>query len=334
MPPGFKLSAGQKRALSLMLFFSAGLYLSFALLAGKESLFTTTKLLGFSGWLFILACSLSSYLLRFLRWQYYIRSLNSHLSQRLPAPLHFSYYLAGFALTTTPAKAGETIRSFYLKSHGVRFNHSLASFFCERFQDLIIVTLLASLALLNFAGYQHFVVITALVLLGLLAVLRSRKMPHRLRALAGLSHRPRLQRILEHLANLLESARTLLQLRRLSLGMLLGLLAWSLQGVAFYFILSRLGAPLPLSIALSIYAISLLAGALSFIPGGIGATEAVMYLLLSQAGLDNASALVIPIISRVSTLWFAVLLGLLASLYLSLRRQNHSDKRKPQRQTD
>ena len=62
----------------------------------------------------------------------------------------------------------------------------------------------------------------------------------------------------------------------------------------------------------------LLAGALSFIPGGIGATEAVMYLLLTQTGVDSATALIIPLINRISTLWYAVLLGLLSSLYLGL----------------
>ncbi len=319
-PASLKLSSKQKRALSLTLLFNALLYLGFVLAAGKESLFSAAAALGSAGWLFLLACSLSNYLLRFLRWQYYLRYLNKSLPERLPTLLHLNYYLAGFALTMTPAKAGETIRSLYLKNHGVRFNHSLSSFFCERFQDLIIVTLLASLALLNFADYRNFVFAIALVLLILLSALRSKKLPPLLRYLATAWWVSRLEKILEHLAGLLESAHTLLQLRPLSIGMLLGLLAWSAQGLAFYFILATLDSPLPLTMALAIYAISLLAGALSFIPGGIGATEAIMYLLLSQAGLEHSQALVIPVISRVSTLWFAVLLGLLASLKLSLRR--------------
>jgi len=319
-PAGLRPGLKQKRVLSLTLLFSALLYLGFVLAAGKENLFSAAAALGSAGWLFLLACSLGNYLLRFLRWQYYLRCLNKSLARRLPALLHFNYYLAGFALTMTPAKAGETIRSLYLKNHGVRFNHSLASFFCERFQDLIIVTLLASLALLNFANYRNFVFVIALALVILLSALRSKKLPLLLRYLAAAWQVSRLEKILEHLAGLLESAHTLLQLRPLSIGMLLGLLAWSVQGFAFYFILATLDSPLPLTMALAIYAISLLAGALSFIPGGIGATEAVMYLLLGQAGLEHSQALVIPVISRVSTLWFAVLLGLLASLRLSLRR--------------
>ncbi len=330
-PSQFKLTAKQKRALSLSLLFSATVYLGFVLAAGKESLFAAAIELGVSGWLFILACSLANYVLRFLRWQYYLRYLNKNLPRQLPTLLHFTYYLAGFALTTTPAKAGETIRSFYLKTHGVRFKHSLASFFCERFQDLIIVTLLASLALFNFTDYRYFIFLIALLLLLFLSALRSKKLPRLFHSLSRSLKSPRLSRMLQHLAELLESAHALLHLRPLSLGLLLGLLAWSVQGLGFYFILTTLNAPLAATTALSIYAISLLAGALSFIPGGIGATEAVMYLLLSQSGLDASLALVIPIISRVSTLWFAVLLGLLASLNLSLRTIKFSDKGKPQR---
>ena len=331
MPSIFNLTSKQKHALSLSLLLSAIIYLGFAIAAGKETLLEAMTALGLSGWLLILGASFSSYLLRFLRWQYYLRSLETRLGDRLPHGLHFSYYLAGFALTTTPAKAGETIRSLYLKSHGVRFNHSLACFFCERFQDLMIVTLLASLALLHFADYRYFVLVTALLLLALLSVLRSDALPRFLRARATARRRPRLQAMLLHLARLLESAHVLLQARRLYPGLLLGLLAWSVQGLAFYFILTTLAVPLPVSLALSIYAISLLAGALSFIPGGIGATEAVMCLLLVQAGLGNSEALVIPLISRVSTLWFAVVLGLLASLNLSLHGIRPSDKAEPQR---
>ncbi len=328
VPAGLRLTPKQKRSLSLSLLFSAIIYLGFALAAGKQSLLNATTTLGATGWLLILGCSFTSYLLRFLRWQYYLRCLGHHL----PSLLHLTYYLAGFALTTTPAKAGETIRSLYLKNHGVPFKHSLASFFCERFQDLIIVTLLASLALLSFAEYRYFVIITALTLLILLSALRNKKLPSFLYYIGNILHISWLRRILGHLAALLESAHALLLPRRLYSGLLLGLLAWSVQGLAFYFILATLGSALPLTSALSIYAISLLAGALSFIPGGIGATETIMYLLLSQAGIDHSLALVIPIISRVSTLWFALVLGLLASVNLSFRKElRGSDEVKPER---
>jgi glycosyltransferase 2 family protein len=72
--------------------------------------------------------------------------------------------------------------------------------------------------------------------------------------------------------------------------------------------------------AMGIYAVSLLAGALSFVPGGIGTTEGVMALLLAGLGAGAATLVAAPLISRLTTLWFAVALGLLAAARLGLRR--------------
>ncbi len=72
---------------------------------------------------------------------------------------------------------------------------------------------------------------------------------------------------------------------------------------------------------MGIYAVSLLAGAVSFIPGGIGSTELVMGLLLSKLGADNTVFMTAPLISRLSTLWFAVIVGLFAASGINFVRQ-------------
>jgi uncharacterized protein (TIRG00374 family) len=308
------LSYGQKRALALSLVVAATLYLVFILLTGYEAILTAVLRLGWSGWLLLLTCSLTNYLLRFLRWQYYLQALG----HRLPISLNFLYYMSGFALTTTPGKAGETIRSVYLNSHGVTYSDSLAMFFTERFLDVVVVTLLAALSVLSFNEYGQFILTAAGALLLFLPLLRSRYLVAWLQALTLRISYARLRHLVLQLSNLLDSARSLLQWRRLYGGLGIGLLAWIVQGLAFYYILINLQVELPLYIAIAIYAISLLAGALSFVPGGIGTTEAVMGLLLLNNGSDEVTAVAVPLISRLSTLWFAVVLGLLASLRLSM----------------
>ena len=61
-----------------------------------------------------------------------------------------------------------------------------------------------------------------------------------------------------------------------------------------------------------IYAATTIAGALSFLPGGLGVTEGAMTLLLvrSAAQIDQATALDATLLTRLATLWFAVALGL------------------------
>lgn len=309
--PGIRLPS--RRTLSVSLMLAAAFYLLLALAAGWTEVASAIARLGAGGWLLVLGCSLCNYLLRFGRWQYYMRVLG----HRIPLRLHLTYYMAGFALTTTPGKAGETIRSLYLKPHGVRYSESLASFFTERFLDVLVVAMLALFAVVAFEGYTRLVVLSVTVVLCALPVLRTRWLLERLRR-TGRRQASRWRRGVGHLADLLETAHDLLELRPLYTGLAIGMLAWWIQGFAFYFILDSLGLPLPLATALAIYAISLLAGAASFIPGGVGSTEAVMALLLLASGADQTLALAAPLISRLSTLWFAVGLGMLATARLGL----------------
>ena len=314
------LSHRQKRTLSLSIVIAATLYLTFIFLVGYQDIMIAVTSLGWHGWLLILACSFTNYLLRFARWLIYL----NRFGYKIPLILHFHYYMSGFALTTTPGKAGETIRSLYMKSHGVRFSHSLAMFFTERFLDVIVITLLATLVLLSFSEYGYFILSAAIVLLISLPLLRSRLLVHHLQRLTVIIHQPRLRLLVLHLSSLLDSARVLLEWRVLYSGLLIGLLAWAIQGFAFYYILTVMQTGIPWYLAISIYAISLLAGALSFVPGGIGTTEAVMGLLLLNTGADPVIAVAVPIISRLSTLWFAVGLGLLSSLHLGIRADSTS----------
>jgi uncharacterized protein (TIRG00374 family) len=81
------------------------------------------------------------------------------------------------------------------------------------------------------------------------------------------------------------------------------------------------GADVPLGLAILIYAVTTLAGALSFLPGGLLVTEAGMTLFLvrSASGVERATAAAATILTRLATLWFAVALGLVAlALYRRL----------------
>ena len=80
--------------------------------------------------------------------------------------------------------------------------------------------------------------------------------------------------------------------------------------------LEWLGADISFSFAIFVYAISMLAGALSFLPGGLGGAEAIMISLLVLKGMAMPAAIAATVFIRLATLWFAVLIGLLA-LYKS-----------------
>jgi uncharacterized protein (TIRG00374 family) len=89
-------------------------------------------------------------------------------------------------------------------------------------------------------------------------------------------------------------------------------LAWGAESMAFCLMLSWLGVDVPLTYGIFVYAVAMLAGALSFMPGGLGGTEGVMVLLLLWKGVAPAEAVAATVMIRMTTLWFAVVLGVVA----------------------
>lgn len=316
-PKSSLYSLRHRRAIILSLSLAALLYLTAVLVTGTTETWQVFSRLGIGGWLLLLGCSFCSYLLRFVRWQYYLR----RSGWRLPPRLHLAYYLAGFALTTTPGKAGETIRSVLLRPHGIPYSTSLACFFSERLLDVVVVALLAMLSTVAVHQQHGFIIVVFVVTLVVIPFVHSPLLLKLLEVMHQRVQSVRIKPLLSSLIQLLHDARNLLAPRPLYLGLLLGMLAWSLQGVAFYYLMHTIGFELALPLAIGIYAIGLLAGALSMIPGGIGATEVAMGLLLVAAGAKPQIAVIAPLISRISTLWFAVALGLVASSWLAGQRR-------------
>lgn len=271
--------------------------------------------LGASGWLIVLGLSLLNYGLRFVRWQIYL----NRFRYRIHALRSLAYYLGGFAFTTTPGKAGEAMRSLYLKRHGVTYVHSLAAFFTERLVDLVAMVLLALVAALEFPDYQWPVVVIMALLLVLLLIVHAR--PFHSFVGAQLQRLPseKIRTLGLRLLELLRSASTLLWSGPLYAGIALAVLAWGAEGIAFHVILQTLDIHAPVALAVGIYSVSVLVGALSFIPGGLGSTEAVMVLLLKLVGADTATALAATLICRLATLWFAVMIGGLTVLLLEVQ---------------
>ena len=279
-------------------------YLAVALWGGWRAVLAACSTVGLVGILTALVLSLVNYCLRFVRWQYYLRALG-HPMPLVPSAL---IYLAGFALTTTPGKAGEMLRGIFLKTRGMSYTHSAAAFISERLSDLVAVVLLALLGVTLFpqGGIPTLVGVIAVVI-GLL--LLSRK-----NWLLGLAdrvfqHTGRLAHAIHQMLLLLVGASHCYTPRLLLFTTVLSVIAWSAEAYAFYLILHWMGIENSLPFAVSIYALSLLAGAISFLPGGLGGAEAVMVGLLLWAGIPEAQAVAATVIIRLATLWFAVALG-------------------------
>jgi uncharacterized protein (TIRG00374 family) len=98
----------------------------------------------------------------------------------------------------------------------------------------------------------------------------------------------------------------------LAIATALSLVAWGAEAFAFHLMLDWLGLQVDVAFAVFVYAAAMLAGALSFLPGGLGGAEATMVSLLLWLGQPQAPAVAATVLIRLTTLWFAVVLGLLA----------------------
>jgi len=314
------LILNNKRNLSLILVFVCVLYLSVIFFADPEKIFNSFSKLSLLNWLLILSFSLTNYFLRFIRWHYYL----SCFKHKIPFSQNFLYYMSGFALTLTPAKVGETIRSTYLAQHAVPYTHSLAMFFTERFLDVIIIALL-SLFIFQSAlddgshPYKYFVLVSIIIFVSFIPLLRQSFVTQILAFLSAKAPWYKGKQFLNYVIEFIKTTRSLFCLKPIYIGFLLSAMAWVIQGFAFYFILTTLNVDITLQQSIGIYAISLLAGAASFVPGGIGTTDAVLIILLTLLGSDTPTAIAAALISRLSTLWFAVFIGFTTATVLSFK---------------
>ena len=251
----------------------------------------------------------ANFLLRFLRWAFYLKVLKIDA----PAGISALVFLSGLAMSITPGKAGELVKCYLLNSRtGAPVSRSAPVVVMERLTDVISVIILG---LTGFALLPMPVVVVLAVALvvsvaGLLfAVSRQAS------RLAGL---PILSRWSELLRDSQEGFKELAAPRVMAAGVAMGVVAWFAEGLALWLVLKGIGSEIPLVRALPIYAAATLVGAVTALPGGLVGTEGSMLALLQQSGLTRAGASAGTVLVRLVTLWFAVAVGLVA--LLALRR--------------
>ena len=306
------LTSRQQHLLWLSVAASAAGYLAFALWSGWQEVWHAVQRIGALTILIALLLSLVNYLLRGERWRLYLRE-GGH---SMPWRLNTRIYWAGFALTTTPGKAGEMIRSLFLAPYGVRYHHSAAMFFSERLADTVAIVCLTAAGLGHFPHGETFYLGLVVVLVCGLMLLRTALPEQLLRRVAGQ------RQGLQWLAQVAASSRPLWRGGLLWRVLAMSLLAWLAEGFGAWLILRSLTPDISLNMALFIYGFGMLVGALSFMPGGLGGTEATMTGLLVLQGLPLPEAVAATVIIRLATLWFAVILGLFAVLTLPASPEN------------
>jgi glycosyltransferase 2 family protein len=254
-----------------------------------------------------LGLSLANYVIRFGRWQLYLRY------QQVDVPVKSSALVfgAGLSLAITPAKLGELVKSYLLREmHGIPAARTAPVVVAERVTDLVALVVIAVIGVGLYGVEPTLVAVAAgLIALGLLLLAWERPA----RALIDLVTRPRpTRRLRDPLHEVYAGLASLCRPKLLAIATGIAIPSWACECIGFALIVNAFpGAHIELPLAMAIYAASTIAGALSFLPGGLGVTEGGMTILLVQSSqLDQATALDATLLTRLATLWFGVLLGI------------------------
>ncbi len=305
--------------------FSVALYAALALFFGYDEI--RRQLAGFPTWQFgvLAGLSLVNYGLRFWRWEVYLRALGCRIPLRESVGLYFATYV----MVITPGKVGEVFKAGVLREKfGISLAKGLPIVLAERIYDFLAVLVLAAVGVFFWPGPMTGLTTGLLAAVSVplfLALFQNRGIRTRLLGRAARSellarHRVGLDEAMDSLSRLLGMKQSLFSLT-------LSTLAWMCECLGLWLVCRGLDVPVSLGEALFVYAAGTLVGSLSFLPGGLGGTEATFIWLLGTLAIPGATGAAVALLVRLFTLWLAVIIGLV--FFLAFRRILFSGEDKP-----
>jgi uncharacterized protein (TIRG00374 family) len=262
----------------------------------------------------IIGLTLINYLLRGIKFHYYLLLIGA---EKIALVDSFRLFVSGFPLAVTPGKAGEVLKGVWInKLTNIPTSQGIAVVVAERISDGLAVLLLTIFGVQAYPQYWPAFISVLTILLSIIIVIQIR--PLALWGLSLLNRIPVLKKASAGLFAFYEGSHILFKPGPILISVGLGTISWLGEGIGFYLILVGLGLPASLNLlssAVFILAFSTLIGAISTLPGGLGAAEmSISGMLILLLALDTNSAATGTLLIRFATLWFGVGLGLITWL--------------------
>jgi len=256
----------------------------------------------------ILGLVIFSWIISYFRWNILLKNQNIHI----PHSLNFQIFLVGGALGITPGKIGELFKSQILKE---KFNiprtKTAPLFIVEKFLDLVSAMIVTVIGIWFIPEIGYLAIIGLVVSIILFKILTSKKLF--IQTLSFLNKIKFLSKYLEPLSSSHEILSKTLHSKKMFSLLILSVFYWIVIGCAAFFVIEGFGFSVGSILnIISTYSSSLIIGALSFIPGGIGIAEGSLIGLLTFQGIDVSEAIVIVVLIRIFTLWFSTITGFIA----------------------
>ena len=261
----------------------------------------------------ILVLSFCNYIARFLRWQYYTKTLNIQIESKMS----FLVFLSSFVMSITPGKIGEVFKSYLLKEqNGTPISKSAPIVFAERITDFLSLILLSIAGALMFGYGTKLILGFGAVLIILVFVIGSRKLSY---GIIGFMEKFKfISKVSHTIHTAYDSIYQMVRFKELMVTIILSILAWSFECLSFYLVINGFGIEslhINVFVATFVYGFATIVGAATMLPGGLGATDASITGLLVLLSIPKNISVASTLIIRAATLWFAVVVGIAAVMF-------------------
>ena len=263
----------------------------------------------------IIGLALINYVVRIFRWHWWLSLIGVRIS-RWDSTRIFG---VGSLMVMTPGKVGELLKAYMVKNvTGTPMSVTAPIIVTERIIDGIAMLILASIGLIAFPEPRAQLVAVALLAAFAAGIIVIQIRPLALRALALAHHIPFVRKFSDQLYAIYESSYSLFRPVPLLWALALGILAWGTSGMAFGIVLVGFGVPMQwesLFMAVFIFNISTVIGAVVALPGGLGGFEgSAVFWVVRLFGMSTAAATASALVIRFCTLWINVAIGFVSFL--------------------
>ena len=240
-----------------------------------------------------------------IKWHLLLKNCEIHV----PLKKNILVFLSGAAFEITPGQIGVLIKSQILKtSFNIPRTRTVPVIFIEKMYDLV-GAILASIIGIIILGIEPYLIIVAILVLAIIFFF----MYYRPASKLFFKRVTKTKFFSKYVENISEFDKVIQKSTNVKIAttcILLAVTYWFIISAAVYYTLIAFDINiLDYLEVLAIYATSVLLGAISFIPGGIGITEGSITGLLTLNGIDVSTALILSIMIRIFTLWYSVGVG-------------------------
>lgn len=296
-----------KKRILISLVLAGLIYLGFTIYGDFERLVEAFSAFPWYIYPLLLLLSSINYIFRFVKWDYYLRIVGVTISKGDS----FGIFMSGLIMSITPGKFGEVLKAYLVKQiDGTPISKTTPIIFVERITDFLSLILITLLGAFLFDYGRGIISAVGLFFIAVILLIS-----HRGWALAVLKqlHKIRiLQKLSDPIQNAYESSYQLLRPLPLFYMTGISLFSWIFECLGYYIILINFNLDISIIWASFAYGFATIVGAITMMPGGLGVTEGSLTFLAMDAGASREVAVAATFIIRAVTLWFAVLVGVMA----------------------